>query len=252
MEPETSHKQLFDSERKLVSSYLLSPSVLAGIQLLLGLYAFATSLAVLVWDSSRGNGDGYFSFFTHLSYIGLCAYFFAAGVQTFVYSVRGGHAAEYPLQRWPRVLQYLHVLLFSTIATFPFVVTIVFWALLSSPNTFSSPYSTWSNISQHALNAVFALLEIVFTNVGPLPWIDLPATIVLLGCYLGVAYITFQTQGFYPYSFLNPKQQGSLLAAYIIGIAVGQCMVFVIVRYLIILRERLVRRRMGATVVEKS
>ena len=57
----------------------------------------------------------YFSYFTHLSYIGLCAYFCAAGVQTFFYARSG---KGYPLQSWPRALQYLHVLLYSTIVTY--------------------------------------------------------------------------------------------------------------------------------------
>lgn len=55
----------------------------------------------------------------------------------------------------------------------------------------------WSNISKHALNSVFALFEIIFTNVPPMPWVDLPATIIILAAYLGVAYITHATQGFY-------------------------------------------------------
>lgn len=58
----------------------------------------------------------YFSYFTHLSYIGLCSYFFAAGVQTLFYARSG--RTSYPLQYWPKFLQALHVLLFATIATF--------------------------------------------------------------------------------------------------------------------------------------
>jgi hypothetical protein len=46
--------------------------------------------------------------------------------------------------------------------------------------------------------------------------------------YLGVAYITHATQGFYVYSFLNPSK-GSILAAYIIGILAGTVLVFSIV-----------------------
>jgi len=61
--------------------------------------------------------DGrYFSYFTNLTYIGLCAYFFASGVQTAAYASEKGRG--YPLQRWPRVLQVLHVLLHSTIITY--------------------------------------------------------------------------------------------------------------------------------------
>lgn len=58
----------------------------------------------------------FFSYFTHLSYIGLVAYYFAAGVQTLCYALKGGK--EYPLQKWPRPLQVLHTLLYSTITTY--------------------------------------------------------------------------------------------------------------------------------------
>ncbi len=43
------------------------------------------------------------------------------------------------------------------------------------------------------------------------------------------------------YSFLDPGKQGNLLAAYIVGIAVGEIIVFVVVRLLCMLRARLAR-----------
>ena len=49
----------------------------------------------------------------------------------------------------------------------------------------------------HALNSVFALFEILFTHAGPTPWTHAPLIVILLACYLGVAYITRATQGFY-------------------------------------------------------
>jgi len=87
------------------------------------------------------------------------------------------------------------------------------------------------------------IFEITLTNVGPLPWIDMPATVVVLACYLGIAYITHATQGIYTYSFLDPQKQGKLLAAYIIGIAVGQCIIFLVVTGVIHLRQWIVQRK---------
>ena len=55
----------------------------------------------------------------------------------------------------------------------------------------------WTNISVHALNTVFALFEIGCTNSPPSPWLTLPACILVLAGYLGIAYITHVTQGFY-------------------------------------------------------
>lgn len=50
----------------------------------------------------------------------------------------------------------------------------------------------------------------------------------MVACYLGVAYITKATQGFYVYSFLNPSK-GPVLAGYILGILAGCVIVFAIV-----------------------
>jgi hypothetical protein len=102
----------------------------------------------------------FFSYFTQLTNIGLCAYFWASGVQTVAY-VRNGQKT-YPLQNWPRFLQFLHVLLFSTISTFrtrlrilnefifrcydfnifstAFVVTAVFWSVLATSASLSTRF----------------------------------------------------------------------------------------------------------------
>ncbi|KAF9443771.1 hypothetical protein P691DRAFT_787534 [Macrolepiota fuliginosa MF-IS2] len=233
---------IFDYENKYATSYLLPPNILGVIRLLLGKYALGTNIVVLIWSGAvLDDADTFFSYFTHLSYIGVTAWLWASGIQSiaFANSWKGGRDARYPLQSWPRALQFLHELLFSTIATFPFIVTIVYWALLASSKSFSSPYLAWSNISLHILNAGFVLFELWCTNLPPMKWIYLPITVVILGLYLGVAYITYATRGIYPYDFLNPKKQGAFLAIYITGITIGQVLVFVVVRYAIILRERL-------------
>ncbi len=154
----------------------------------------------------------YFSFFTELTYIGLVSYFWASSVQTFFFA---RSRAVYPLQNWPRPLQFLHLLLHTTIVTYPIIVTAVFWGLIATPETFSSRWSAWVNISEHALNTVFAAFEIFCTNASPsfganpqglsMPWIHLPFLIILLAGYLGVAYITHATQGFYSMSFPETK-----------------------------------------------
>lgn len=65
---------------------------------------------------------------------------------------------------------------------------------MNNPLTF---YEAWSNLSAHAFNSAYAVFEIVLTNINPIPWVHLPVCIVLLGGYLGVAYVTQATQGFY-------------------------------------------------------
>lgn len=64
-----------------------------------------------------------------------------------------------------------------------------------------------------------------------MPWIHIPFIVVFLAGYIGVAYITKATEGFYPYNVLDPHGKGGSksVAKYIIGIIVGACAVFVIV-----------------------
>lgn len=247
----------FDPSFSLVSSPLLPSLALALLRLILAFYGTVFVIFRLVYEGIRDHSDAsFFSYFTDLSYIGLLAYNWAAGVQTLAFALAlrsPSRAPRYPLQAWPRPLQFLHLLLQSTVVTFPVLVTAVFWSLLSSPSTLATRYSAWVNISEHALNTAFAALEIILTNASPalpgrprsgvsLPWIHLPFLIALLACYLGVAYITSATQHFYTYSFLNPHKEHAKLAAYIVGIAVAEIVIFVIVRYIMMLRHFLVLR----------
>lgn len=233
----------FDPAHKLVTSPVISsPFVLAILRLVVALYTTFALIFSLAWEATKlGTADGYFSYFTHLSYIGICAYFWASGVQTFSYSRRwkkAGAGVGYPLQRQPGILRCMHMVLQSTVVTFPILVTIVFWALLSGPSTFETVYSSWDAVSFHALNTVFSLFEIILTNSPPAPWLTLPFGIFFLAGYLGIAYITHATQGFYTYSFLDLQKQHAKVAAYIVGIAVGEIIIFCLIRGVIVLRER--------------
>jgi hypothetical protein len=49
---------------------------------------------------------------------------------------------------------------------------------------------------------------------------------LILSLYLGLAYITYATEGFYTYGFLDPKKGTTLLVGYIIGILVAACTIF--------------------------
>jgi hypothetical protein len=44
------------------------------------------------------------------------------------------------------------------------------------------------------------------------------------------------------YSFLDPHKEGAFLAVYIVGIAIGECVIFAIVQGLCIFREWLISR----------
>jgi hypothetical protein len=123
----------------------------------------------------------------------------------------------------------------------------VYWVLLS-PGRFPSPFALWSNTSQHGLNSAYALFEIIFPRTAPLPWLDIVPIVVLLALYLGLAYLTYSTDGFYVYDFLDlQKHSSGIVAAYIIGILVGAIVIFLIVRYLIVLRVWVTEKKLGKT-----
>ena len=69
--------------------------------------------------------------------------------------------------------------------------------VLGIPCLNSHSLLAWSNISEHALNTAFCLVEILLTHAGPTPWLHIPFLILILAGYLGIAYITHATQGFY-------------------------------------------------------
>ncbi|KAF2756755.1 hypothetical protein EJ05DRAFT_76461 [Pseudovirgaria hyperparasitica] len=223
----------FDPTSRWVTSWLLSPLVLFAFRAVFALYAWFTIFFTLGWDGTHGDRKAgrNFSYFTVLTYWGIAGYGLFAAIHTGTYWLKGREA----LKDWGVVLQTLHEVLYSTITVYPWIVTIVFWTLLYS--SFETPFATWSNTSQHALNAVYALLEIIIPRTSPLPWWHLIPIIILLALYLGLAYLTHATQGFYVYDFLDIQEHGSgITAGYIIGILVGACVIFIIVKYLIWLR----------------
>ncbi|KAI1761765.1 hypothetical protein GGR53DRAFT_504302 [Hypoxylon sp. FL1150] len=239
----------WDPTHRFETSWFLPPFVLFVLRSLMSLYAFITLLFNIGYECQvdgcweAGNN---FSYFTVLTYWGIAFYLAFAAIHTFIYA-RTGVAL---LDKWPRPLQALHALLFTTVTTFPFLVTIVYWGILYSYGSawFPTVYSGWSNVSQHALNSLFALFEIGASRVSPAPWIHALWLVVIMALYLALAYVTRATKGFYTYSFLDPGVVHSLVAAYICGIAVGTVVVFVVARYLVWGRQWLVEvklRRQG-------
>jgi len=242
----------FDPALKFVTSPVFDPFVLALVRIVFAVYTFVTLLFLLIWEGVVvHDAQTFFSYFTYLTYTGLCAYFWASGVQTTLFAINSRNIkfqsenkkSTYPLQHWPRILQFLHSLLWTTITTFPFIVTPVFWGILAKPSTLGTPYNVWKNVSVHALNTVFALVEVFLTRGGPQPWLHVPFLILILGGYVGIAYITHATQGWYPYSFLNPQKEGPFLAAYLVGIPLAAVIIFSIVWAICLAKEHLLARR---------
>ncbi|KAI0839102.1 hypothetical protein F5Y06DRAFT_266013 [Hypoxylon sp. FL0890] len=239
----------WDPTHRFETSWLIPPYALFALRALFSLYAFTTLLFNIGYQCARpelggcsASRDG-FSYFTVLTYWGLAFYLLIASVHTFTYARYGTPL----LARWPRPLQSLHALFYSTVTTYPFLVTIVYWGILYTYGSawFPTVYGGWSNVSQHALNSFFALFEIFVPRTNPHPWIHVLWLIVLLALYLALAYVTRATKGFYTYSFLDPGKTGSLVAGYVFGIAVATIIIFGIVKGVIWMRRWVTEEKMG-------
>ena len=99
-------------------------------------------------------------------------------------------------------------------------------------------------ISEHALNSLFALFEITLPRTNPPPPLHMVCLVILLACYLALAYITHATEGFYPYSFLDTSKGNGRVTGYCFGILIAICVIFGIVWGVIWLRN-LATRRLG-------
>ena len=98
------------------------------------------------------------------------------------------------------------------------------------------------------MNSVYALFEIVFPRTEPLPFLNIIPIVILLALYLALAYLTYYTQGFYTYGFLDlQKNSSGIVAAFIIGILVAAIVIFLIVKYLILLRVWITEKKLGMT-----
>ncbi|KAI5861481.1 hypothetical protein GGS23DRAFT_598632 [Durotheca rogersii] len=247
----------WDPTHRFVTSWLVSPRVLFGLRALMCLYAFVTLLFDIGYLCAHEELGGCqkardsFSFFTVLTYWGIAFYQLAAALHTLSY-LAAPPARGPPLGRWPRPLQALHAFFYTTVVTLPFLVTVVYWAVIYPFGRawFPSVYAAWSNVSEHALNSAFALVEIALPRTRPPPWLHALWLVVLMALYLALAYLIRAVRGFYPYAFLDPDPAhdgaaGPLVPAYIVGIAAVTVLVFVLVRYLIALRRWLVEDRLG-------
>ena len=137
--------QPFDPTHRYTTSWIFPPLVLAIIRILLSIYAFTTLFFIFGWDGVHHRQDldrQSFSFFTDLTYWGIAFYFLFSAVHTFRYALTG-HSW---LQRWPVALQVAHTAFYTTIVTYPILVTAVFWAILYSGNWFPTEFEGWSNV----------------------------------------------------------------------------------------------------------
>ncbi|KAF2655991.1 hypothetical protein K491DRAFT_597881 [Lophiostoma macrostomum CBS 122681] len=252
------HPSGYDPTNDFVRSSILPPWALACVRATVALYCFTTIIVCYSWlahntttttlqdvnissyslkTGSAGIGQS-FSFFTYITFWSLGFYFLLSSIHTFFYALR----RPTWLHQWPRILQLLHSLYYTSVTTFPFLVTIVFWGTMYSGPWPEQRFEQWINISVHGLNSVFAITEIVLPATEPPPWTHLPVMLLLLSLYLGLAYLTRWTQGFYVYEWMNPAHGNASIILHIIGYTAGIILIFVLARGAIWLRSYVLDR----------
>ena len=142
----------FDPSGRFATSWVLPASILAACRLLFSLYIFVAQIVIYALSSPTDDRQS-FSYFTVLTYWALAFYFLFASVHSVSYA-RSGFRGEYVLQKWPRILQMLHSLFYTTVVVYPFIVTIVYWALLYKAPWFPVVFDAYSNVSLHCLLGV--------------------------------------------------------------------------------------------------
>jgi uncharacterized membrane protein YhaH (DUF805 family) len=153
-----------------VTSWAFGPGLLAVIRLLISSYAF---VVIFVTYGVRPESIGHsFSYFTELSYWGVAFYTLIAGIHGVIYALR----VRSWLDDWPRPLQALHGFYYTTIVTFPFLVTIVYWSILSPNPWYTLGVDRWRDVS-YSGDSLFvreehtaALMPVFSAPVGGTAW----------------------------------------------------------------------------------
>ncbi|ORY85495.1 hypothetical protein BCR37DRAFT_391273 [Protomyces lactucae-debilis] len=214
------------------TSALCKPATLAKCRLAIGLYASLVVLIDIIHTQVTQGLAMWFSYYTHISYVALSAYFLFAGVHTARYAQFGMTRG---LPCWPRLLQVLHMVLQHTVCAGAMLVTIVYWAVLAGDMD-KSAYPLWVNISMHALNTCFALFEIWFSRVTTRFALMLPSFLVVL-LYLPIVYIEHARSNNWVYFFFGSSNK-AIVAGSILGIGILGLLCNLIVQLLQALRER--------------
>ncbi|KAF2123005.1 hypothetical protein BDV96DRAFT_481665 [Lophiotrema nucula] len=237
----------FDPNKTFVRSSLISTLILALVRAILALYCFTTIIVCYAWlahnhsrtnlqdvnissytliTGSSGIGQS-FSFFTYLTFWSLGFYFLFASIHTFFYWRRGTAW----LYTWPRPLQLLHSFYYTTMTCFPFLVSVVFWGTMySGPWSALGRFEQWINLSVHGLNSLFAITEIILPATKRAPWSHLSVLLVVLSLYLGLAYLTRWTGGFYVYEWMNPAHGWVSIVVHIVCYTGGIVTIFFLVQ----------------------
>jgi hypothetical protein len=135
-----------DSLHPYETSWLLPPVLLGLIRAVIAIYIFFCIIYIFVYDATHHDSVAIgqsFSYFTFLNFWGMGFYFFVSAVHTLLYAATGRSLI---FDRLPRVFRGLHALFYTCATTFPFLVVVIYWAVLYSGPWFKEWFGAWSNV----------------------------------------------------------------------------------------------------------
>lgn len=145
----------FDPSNRFETSWLLLPYLLGAWRALISLFGFTTLFFIFAWRDTHHDAiesRQSISYLTNLTFWGISFYALFSAIHTFSYARRGRAF----LNRWPKPLQVLHSLFYTTVIVYPFVVTMVYWAWLYSGHWFRTEFNAFTNVRMPSLNSTIA------------------------------------------------------------------------------------------------
>ncbi|KAG0167940.1 Transmembrane protein 62 [Apophysomyces sp. BC1034] len=204
----------FEPERA-VTSYFVSSTILFCIRVALALYSTIVLWADIGWCIETGQFDHFFAYFTHLTFIGLHAYFLTTLYHHARYLLNSCRPATFLGQ--PATLNYLYVYLYHTIITYNIITPLVYWLLLSGEvlgGQYVAPMDWWLTISLHGATAFMMFTDVMLNRM--VIYIRMVIFVFLtVVVYMLLTFIIFGTEGWWVYSFLDWKQGPSAAIWYL-------------------------------------
>jgi hypothetical protein len=232
---------LFDHDRTVASPYI-GPMYLGAIRILLGLYMLTSFIVYFSILAAQKNkflrkqawkllGDIMFH-----SYLGMAVYFFFSGYHTIVFAIRRRN----PLILWVRPLQLAHLILQTTVFTFPLLCTFIYlyWMLPALPAWHTRALTLWRTTTFYMLNTLFSFVELVLNASRPRPWSHLIVIILILGLYLAFHSILVVTSGgkvwiYTVFKFSLVINKGWISALRVLGLCILATVSFCIIQSLL-------------------
>ncbi|KAJ3020794.1 UNVERIFIED_CONTAM: hypothetical protein HDU68_009972, partial [Siphonaria sp. JEL0065] len=185
----------------LVTSVHVSSVTLFWIRLVFLIYFIACLVGELIYAAPKAWG-----YFTEWTWLGITIYLSVAVYNGHLYNTNKDAVAI--MARRPYWKQYTNWLLYVLPATYVYIVSLIFWALLSGWIIKAVPLNKWLLVSQHSVNSIVMVMEFVLGRVQLSYRFLLPYTVIAI-LYLGLAFVYHNVEGVWVYSFLDTTKSGA-------------------------------------------